>query len=725
MTSVDRARYAIEQWGSVFTDPEIETRFRGDNIDINVGLIRACAVIVAIASVAFLVFDAWLFGVRLDANTAIRAALFVVAMGVLVHFNRPRAIETVDRAMFLFAIVLIFGVTAIQVLRPSALPLTIPVMVLITIGIYLFFPGDVRRVALLGALTCVVMTAGEIYRPDTTRDQGIIAIVASVITNALGLIASRRGRVLNRRQFAARLALEDALERIGRSERAHAMFVAMLSHDLRNYLNGIVGTSQVMLGADDDASWRKQARTISETSRNLVRLLDDALDMLRARQSELKVEPSDFDLGRTIAGVCSPLRNRAEAKGLRLDVRVSPMIPESLYGDEFRITQILSNLISNCIQFTARGEVGLEVLPVGDEEPPTRIRFVVTDTGVPLTDLQKETLFNPDVRLDGSNQNARSAGLGLYIFKVLIERLGGTVSVSSAAERGNRFVVELDFKPAPHSTEEPRTSEVFDQAATRALAVMAVDDSPVNLEIIEISLRRLGHIVVSARDGETALRLARAQAFDIALVDLRMPGMSGEELVQALHKDPAVRARGPVPLIVAVTAEAFVDLSSGRVPAGFDGLLPKPINLIDLSRYLGIARARAAELGADIDNTQTAMAIDWERLSELKNDLDRGGLERVMATGRSFVEQSLARLDKAVGENAIEDALAIAHALKGAAANMGLAAISRGALEIEQALRRNDVTSVGERVGALRRELPSTLTAVDAWMGRPARPGTP
>jgi len=724
MTSSDSDKYAIARRSATFVDAEIEARFRLDSHDATVNYVRICLGIVAVASIAFLVFDAWLFGPQSDAKTFVRITLFAAAVIALGYFNRPRPVETVDNGMTFFAVLLIAGATAIQIMRQSAFPLTIPIMVFITLGLYLFFPGDLRRVAFLGVVACAAMTGGEIYRPDTSQDQGVIAIAVSFFTNALGFFGSHRGRTLGRRQFAARLALESALEKIGKTERAQAAFVAMLSHDLRNYLNGIVGTSQVMLGADDDAAWRKQARTISDTSRNLVRLLDDAFYMLRARESELRVEPADFDLGHTIAAVCVPLRKRAEAKGLSLDVRVSPMTPETLYGDEFRVTQILNNLLLNCIQCTASGEVSLEVAPVGDEEPATRIRFVVTDASATLTEAQKEGLFDLESRPEMPSQGARSAGLGMYIFKVLVKRLGGTVEVSSVAGKGNRFVVELDFK-----TVQPPTSEAaavaHDDGAARALVVLAVDDSPVNLEIIETSLRRLGHLVVSANDGETALRLARAQAFDIALVDLRMPGMSGEELVQALHSDPAVRARGPVPFIVAVTAEVMVESSAGRPPPGFDGLLRKPINLIDLSRYLGIARARAAKSNRDADNTRSAAAIDWQRLSELKNDLDRGGLERVMATGRSFVEQSLARLERAIGEQSTEDALAFAHALKGAAANMGLAAISRGALDIEEAYRRSATSTVTERVAELRRELPATLAAIDAWMGRSARPGTP
>jgi len=668
-----------------FSNPRLEQHFQLDRSGDGLALLRIGALVIAIAAAVFGIVNYRVLGTTPDFVTLLimRTALVVVSVGVYVYALKPRETSSAEQVATLYVILVIVAVPTLQHFRPASLPTTLPIMVILTLGIYLLFPGDFRRVCGLGILCGLTLFGEAALRSGVTDGETLLVLAFAVIVNVFGMATSYRVRITERRHFGARLALEAALKRLRASSRAQAMFVAMLSHDLRNYLNGIVGTSQIMLGADDDSTWRRQARTVAETSRNLMRLLDDALDMLRARQAELKVETTGFDLGRTIANVTAPLRARTEAKGLRFDVKVSPMIPEAVQGDEFRVVQILGNLVSNAIQFTLRGHVSIDVVPLGDEDPPNRIRFVVVDSSPTLSTEEIAGLFNPDVHLDGSVRNARAAGLGLYIAKVLIDRLGGTIAVTGEPGGGNRFVVELGFVAKPLTARPGVTAVPVDDLSARALTVLSVDDSPVNLEIIEVSLRRLGHIVVSARDGESALRVARAQAFDIALVDLRMPGMSGEELAVALRSDPGVRARGPVPLIVAVTAETFVDLSPGQAPKGFEGLLPKPIDLVELSRYLGVARGRAS--GGD--KTRAAAAIDWERLSELKRDLDRGGLDRVMTTGRSFVEQSLARLERAIGDAKKDDALSVAHALKGAASNIGLASVSRGAIEIETLAR--------------------------------------
>lgn len=724
MKSNEIGQSEIDKSDASFVDPALESRFQTSNLDDGLSLLRIGAIVVGIAALLFGVVDYKMLGPgELFRNLIVlRATLVVISAGVFFYALRPQDLEGLRKVATLYVVAVVLAIPALEYLRPAALPTTLPIVVFLTLGIYLLFPGDFRRVCFLGILAGVALTAETAISKGPLVADTLLVFAVALLANVFGMATSYRIRMAERRRYRALVAQQAALERLRETARAQAMFVAMLSHDLRNYLNGIVGTSQIMLGADDDSTWRRQARTVAETSRNLMRLLDDALDMLRARQADLKVETGEFDLGRTVANVTGPLRARAEAKGLRFDVKVSPMLPESIQGDEFRIVQILGNLTSNAIQFTLRGQVGIEVSPVGDDDPPSRIRFVVSDSSPALSPEDVAGLFSPEVHLDGSTRVARASGLGLYIAKVLIDRLGGTIAVTGEPGGGNRFVVELDFAAQPGPVRAAAAPLPSDEGSARALTVLSVDDSPVNLEIIEVSLRRLGHIVVSARDGESALRVARAQSFDIALVDLRMPGMSGEELSAALRSDASVRARGPVPLIVAVTAETFVDLKPGEAPKGFDGLLTKPIDLVALSRYLGIARGRSAGSG---DKTRSAAAIDWERLSELKRDLDRGGLDRVMTTGRAFVEQSVARLERAISESKKDDILSIAHALKGAAANIGLASVARGAIEIETLAKTGEFDRSRSILTDLRSETPSVLSAVDAWMGRQAQPDRP
>jgi CheY-like chemotaxis protein len=243
-------------------------------------------------------------------------------------------------------------------------------------------------------------------------------------------------------------------------------------------------------------------------------------------------------------------------------------VPASVHGDPTRIKQILLNLLGNAIKFTDRGSIGLHVGVTGG----TNVRFEVSDTGPGLNDEQKSRLFRRFEQADGSRTSARygGSGLGLAISQELAAAMGGRIQVDSTPGKGTRFVVEL---PLPRASKPAASSEGFEPVASarRELDLLLVEDDPTVAEVMTGLLQAQGHRVVHVGHGLAALAHTAGARFDIALLDLDLPGIDGLALARQL------RAQGFTAPLLAVTARADAEAEPAARAAGFDGFLRKPL----------------------------------------------------------------------------------------------------------------------------------------------------
>jgi signal transduction histidine kinase/ActR/RegA family two-component response regulator len=381
--------------------------------------------------------------------------------------------------------------------------------------------------------------------------------------------------------------LRSARRRAEDANRAKSEFLANMSHEIRTPLNGVVAMADALAQRDLNADEHDMIEVIRSSGATLERLLSDILDSARIESGQVTIETAPFHLGRAVQDVAALWRIPAEAKGVTITAHVDPTLDRMVDGDAVRVRQVLTNLVSNALKFTAEGQVGLTVKP-GVEG---NVRFTVTDTGVGFDEEQKARIFGRFQQADGSiTRRFGGTGLGLAISRELVELMGGRLECDSRPGEGSRFWFEIPLPAVEEvgeaSNEAPSVSDVREQP----LQVLLADDHPANRKIIEIMLAATAMELVAVEDGAQALEAFKREAFDLVLMDMQMPVMDGLTATAAIRAFEAQDGRARTPILM-LTANAMAEhVEAGRA-AGADGHLTKPLTLAAL--FDGIARVMA------------------------------------------------------------------------------------------------------------------------------------
>jgi signal transduction histidine kinase/ActR/RegA family two-component response regulator len=379
--------------------------------------------------------------------------------------------------------------------------------------------------------------------------------------------------------------LRVARRRAEEANRSKSEFLANMSHEIRTPLNGVVAMADALSRARLEPREREMAEVIRSSGVTLERLLSDILDSAKIEAGEIALERSTFDLGDTVRGAAALYRPRADEKGVMLSVVIEPTAEGSVEGDVVRVRQVLSNLISNALKFTADGAVSIAVAAAGED----RVRFTVSDTGCGFDDAQKSRLFARFQQADGSiTRRFGGTGLGLAISQDLVALMGGVLDCEGRPGEGATFWFEIALPRAVEiaaaNVDEPDEAKEMIFPARILLA----DDHPANRKVIEIMLAGLSAELVAVEDGLQALAAFREGAFDLVLMDMQMPVMDGLTATAAIRALEAEEQRVRTPLIM-LTANALPEhVEAGRA-AGADGHLCKPITLTSL--FDGVAAA--------------------------------------------------------------------------------------------------------------------------------------
>ncbi|MDN5782604.1 MAG: ATP-binding protein, partial [Luteimonas sp.] len=352
------------------------------------------------------------------------------------------------------------------------------------------------------------------------------------------------------------------------SSLAKSRFLATLGHEVRTPMTGVLGMSELLLGTQLDPRQRGYTESIRNAGDHLMRLVNDALDLARIEAGKLELDARPFDLHALVRDVVALMEPVARKRGLGFVQALAPDTPRWLRGDAVRVRQILLNLLGNAIKFTDQGQVTLHVRPHADG-----LRLVVGDTGPGLNDEQKQRLFRRFEQAEGARTAARygGSGLGLAICQELADAMGGRIEVDSAPGQGTRFTVGLPLPAAASPDVATPAGPGAGRPVSDALQLLLVEDDPTVAEVIAGLLHAQGHTVVHAAHGLAALSEVAAQRFDLALLDLDLPGLDGLALARQL------RTSGFSQPLLAVTARADPDAEPQAVAAGFDGFLRKPV----------------------------------------------------------------------------------------------------------------------------------------------------
>ncbi|NVK19449.1 MAG: response regulator [Methylocystaceae bacterium] len=500
-----------------------------------------------------------------------------------------------------------------------------------------------------------------------------------------------------RRMVEERTAeLKKAKDEAERATRAKTDFLAMMSHEIRTPLNGLMGMAELLKSQEMGPLARDYVQTLHQSGAALSDLLNDLLDISRIEAGKMELDVRSFAPDTLLQSLSSLMRRSAEMKGLRYDLKIDANVPEAVMGDAARLRQILLNLSGNAIKFTAEGviEVSLTSRPV--EEGKVELIFKVKDSGIGIPEKERHKLFQPFSQLgEGRSKRYGGAGLGLAISQRLAETMGGAIRLEEQTGPGSCFVVSLPFELA----EKTQTDEEA-LVKIQPLRILIVEDEPINRRVLSGLLRQDGHDVLSSENGEAAMEVLKNEPVDVVLSDLRLPGMSGFDVIDKVHNDWKIP-------VIAVTANLMPDDVQDCLTAGAYDVIGKPIVPDTLRRVLQrLMEGRVSESVAEVVSEDIFSSAYLDQLAEV---LPKEEIKSLMDKAEMSVREHMDNLITAFEDDRQDDLANHAHKLAGVSGTYGMTALRQLAKRIEKE-KTLDVV-------ALKGLADRSLTLMSKWSG--------
>ncbi|NMH59299.1 aerobic respiration two-component sensor histidine kinase ArcB [Alteromonas ponticola] len=518
----------------------------------------------------------------------------------------------------------------------------------------------------------------------------------------LGLLAF--GRDMTERKIAENAAAKASTDK--------TRFIATISHELRTPLNGIVGLSRMLRDTDLSEEQFSWVSTIYASAITLGNIFNDIIDLDKLDRDKLELSLKTVSLKDFTEELSSIIRLLAADKSLNLITTINEPLPQLVEVDGTRLRQILWNILFNAVKFTQKGQVSLTVTATKPHKDISLVTYVIEDTGVGIPEAELDKIFAMYYQVDHpDHQSATGTGIGLAICKQMVELMKGEIRVSSEVGKGTRFEIELPLQISkrPMQVEKLQVTD---------LNILLVEDIELNVMVAKALLEKLGQRVDVAMTGTEAIEKVRKNQYDLILLDIQLPDMSGFDVASTLHEEDLVMQTP----IVALTANV-IKKREEYLQNGMDDIIAKPIKK---SRVIEVFNA----LFADPMTLRVSDSSESKRdaAKSLNNILDMDLLQMLVDTiGEDMIRASVKVFQDKMPEymdillsnlsaNEKDEVCAQAHKIKGAAGSVGLARVQRIANQIQQGDHPAWWQNVHDWVEELQMAVPHDMKSLNEWL---------